>query len=557
VGKKNRLIQAVGISTAIVISNISLAAANNTSNSGISNDERNLNQMSVQSNPEINTSIREKIAQTPEANQSETTQDNTADIIKPPQQPIPSTDPLNPSPNPLSFPTQAEEVEAGAEQPITLEQAIQITVKNNKEIEEARIQVERSEAVLREARAALYPTFDLESGLSYGEDGLFLDGQGEQQAEAQFRDQFPDATDDEVQQAIDSELEDSPSNSFTFNNSLGLNYNIYDGGNRGATIRSAEKELRTSELQLETIVEQARFEAARDYYDLQNNDAQIRIQEAAVEDASQTLRDAQLLQQAGLGTRFDVVSAEVELSQAQQQLITARAEQNIARRQLAETLSVSHKTDLATAEAIEEVATWELSLPETIVQAFKNRAELEQSLLQREIGEENRTIALSQTRPRVSASATYGINDDFEDNIDFADNYSLGLQAQWRLFDGGAARAGAEQAERDVEIAETQFANQRNQIRFQVEQAYFGLESNKKNIATASKEVELAEESLRLARLRFQAGVGTQTEVIDAQTQLTTARGNLLTSIINYNQSYNQLQREVSNTPDNGLQDLP
>jgi outer membrane factor, OMF family len=552
VGNKSRLIQAVGISTAIVISNISLAAANNTSNSGINSDERSLAQVNIQSNSETNIPSRATIAQTPESNPSEATQDNTPDIIKPPQQPIPSTDPLNPSPNPLSFPTQADEVEVGSEQPITLEQAIKIALKNNKEIEEARIQVERSEAVLREARAALYPTLDLESGFSYGDDGLLLDNAVEQEA----RNDDPDVTDEEIEEFIDAE--GIPTSSFTFSNGLGLNYNIYDSGQRGATIRSAEKELRTTELELERIVEEARFEAARDYYDLQNNDALIRIEEAAVEDASQTLKDAQLLKQAGLGTRFDVVSAEVELSQAQQRLITAQANQNIARRQLAETLSVSHDTDLATADAIEEAGIWELSLPETIVQAFKNRAELEQFLLQREIGEENRTIALSQIRPRVSASATYSVSDDFEDDSsDFIDQYELGLQAQWRLFDGGAARASAEQAERDSQLAETRFANQRNQIRFGVEQAYFGLESSRKNIATSTKEVELAEESLRLARLRFQAGVGTQTEVIDAQTQLTTARGNLLSSIIEYNQSYNQLQRQVSNTPDNGLQDLP
>lgn len=567
-GKKSRLIQAVSISTAIVISNISLAAANNTSNSSISSDERSLAQINMQSNvlrrtttepawtssnSETNTPIKKTIAQTPAANQSEATQDNTADIIKPPQQPIPSTDPLNPSPNPLSFPTQADEVKVGTEQPITLEQAIEIALKNNKEIEEARIQVERSEAVLREARASLYPTFDLESGFSYSDQSLLLDNPIEQE----LRDANPDATDEQIQQEVDSQLEASPTKSFTFSNGLGLNYNIYDSGRRGATIRSAEKELRTTELELERIVEEARFETARDYYDLQNNDALIRIEEAAVEDASQTLKDAQLLKQAGLGTRFDVVSAEVELSQAQQRLITAQANQNIARRQLAETLSVSHDTDLATADAIEEAGTWKLSLPETIVQAFKNRAELEQFLLQREIGEENRTIALSQIRPRVSASASYGLSDDFEDNIGFTDNYSLGLQAQWRLFDGGAARASAEQAEKDSQLAETRFSNQRNQIRFGVEQAYFALESSRKNIATSTKEVELAQESLRLARLRFQAGVGTQTEVIDAQTQLTTARGNLLSSIIDYNQSYNQLQRQVSNTPDNGLQDLP
>ena len=308
---------------------------------------------------------------------------------------------------------------------------------------------------------------------------------------------------------------------------------------------------------MERIVEETRLETANDYYELQNNDAQVEIQQAAVEDAQQTLRDAQLLERAGLGTRFDVLRAEVELAQAEQRLTTANANQSIARRQLAETLSVSHSTQLTTADAIEEAGAWEMGLPETIVMAFKNRAELEQFLLQREISQEQRTIALSATRPQLSANAAYTTSDDFEDDFDISDSYSVGLSLQWRLFDGGAARAAANQAETDEQIAETQFANQRDEIRFAVEQAFFQLESNLNNIATARRSVELAEESLRLARLRFQAGVGTQTDVIEAQTSLTTERGNLLSSITDYNQSLASLNRQVSNTPDSGLQDLP
>ena len=213
---------------------------------------------------------------------------------------------------------------------------------------------------------------------------------------------------------------------------------------------------------------------------------------------------------------------------------------------------------MSTADKIEEAGVWELSLPESIVQAFKNRAELEQILLQREIGDEQRKLALSSVRPTISATAAYALNNDFEDDdVDFNDNYQVGLNLQWRLFDGGAARAAARQAEKDIEIAETQFTNQRNQIRFAVEQAFFQLESNERNIGTATKEVELAEESLRLARLRFQAGVGTQTDVIDAQTQLTAARGNLLSSIIQYNQSYVDLERQVSDVSETDLEELP
>ncbi|PSB12688.1 transporter [Pleurocapsa sp. CCALA 161] len=538
-GQKNKFIKVVGVSTAIALSNIITTVA----------QAPNVTAQQIAQESDLPDTDRE---------------------IESGQQPVSDVKKLNPSGNPLSFPTTPEEVQVDAQKPITLEQALQLSLKNNKEIEEARIQVERAEAELKQQKAALYPNLDLTSGLSYGND-LFLDSVTEQRIDQdvedtldQARAQDPNLTDaelgqieDNVRQSAEDQFTDTSSASFDFQGGLGINYDIYNGGRRGASIRAAEKQLRSTELDLERIVEEARFETARDYFNLQNGDAQVEIQQAAVQDATQTLKDAQLLQKAGLGTKFEVLQAQVELAQAEQQLTTAIANQNIARRQLAETLSVSHSTDLATADQIAEAGIWNLKLPETIVQAFKNRAELEQSLLQREISQEQRTIALSQTRPNLSASANYSLNDDFEDDFDITDQYQLGLNLQWRLFDGGAASAGAEQADRDREIAETQFANLRNQIRFAVEQAFYQLRSNQNNIITTTKEVELATESLRLARLRFQSGVGTQTDVIDAQTALTRARGDRLSSIIDYNQSYADLIRQVSNTPDNGLQDLP
>ena len=470
------------------------------------------------------------------AQASDSTSDATADIIEPAQQAIPSTEKLNPSSDLLSLPKEADEVEVGTQKSITLEQAIKLSLKNNKELQVARIQVESAEAALSQQRASLFPTLGLGSRLSYS-DSAFLDSIFEQQGGANSL-----VTSDD---------------SFDFDADLSINYDIYTGGQRGASIRAAEKQLRATELDLETSTEDTRLETASNYYSLQDSDAQVKIEESAVEDAQQTLKDAQLLEKAGLGTKFDVLRAEVELAQAQQRLSTAIANQNIARRQLAETLSVSHNSDLSTADAIEEAGNWELSLPQSIIQAFDNRAELEQFLLQKEIAQEQKTISLSSVRPTLSANGSYAFNDDFNDNFDSTDNYQIALQAQWNFFDGGAARAGARQSEKDIEIAETQFADQRNQIRFGVEQAFFGLEANEKNIGTATKEVDLAEESLRLARLRFQAGVGTQTDVIEAQTQLTTARGNLLSSIIDYNQSYADLQRQVSNNPEDEASEIP
>jgi outer membrane protein TolC len=83
------------------------------------------------------------------------------------------------------------------------------------------------------------------------------------------------------------------------------------------------------------------------------------------------------------------------------------------------------------------------------------------------------------------------------------------------------------------------------------------LNANKQNIQTAAFALERARESLRLARLRFQAGVGTQLEVINQQTELTRARGNLLRAILDYNRALAALQRAISNLPNNNLSDLP
>ncbi|WP_036482801.1 TolC family protein [Myxosarcina sp. GI1] len=564
-------LKAVSIGTAIVLSNVTLAAAEASTKAN-----KHLNTIepypqfeahflsakglfkpvvvSPKSNKLVNTDSNLTIESVPIISQSTPTpasSENRTNILESAEEPIPNPEILNPNANPLLFPTKPSEVDVDAPQPITLRQALELAIKNNKDIQVSRLNVERSQEELRQARADLYPTFstsvNVQNARSAGAD------LSEAAAEAAIEGADP-VTAQQLEQQFGSTNESSTS----FDGSVSVNYDIYTGGRRGADIRRAKRQLRFNELDLETIVEQTRFDTASDYYQLQNSDAQVEIQRAAVEDAQQTLKDAQLLEQAGLGTRFEVLQAEVELAQAQQDLTTAIANQNIARRQLAETLSLGQQVNLRSADAIEEAGNWNLTLPQSIVLAYKNRAELEQFLLQREINAAQRQIALADIRPQVSVTGSYQLFNGFNDDVDkLGDGYTAAAIVQWQFFDGGAARAIADQEETDIDIAETQFADQRNQVRFEVEQAYYGLEANQENIDTATRGVNLAEESLRLARLRFQAGVGTQTDVINAQTALTQARGDLVSAIIDYNQSYVQLQRAVTNLPDNSLYDLP
>ncbi|MEH2348334.1 MAG: TolC family protein [Nostoc sp.] len=420
---------------------------------------------------------------------------------------------LNPNPNPLQFPTKPEEVRIQGTVPISLAQALELVQRNNRDLQVAIRQLERSRSSLRASQAALFPTLGINSSVTNSGNGF---------------------------------TNNSSQASTSFNGSAQLNYDVYTSGNRQATIQAAEEQLRVDEFNVESQSLTIKLNATTQYYDLQQADEQVRINRSAVENAQASLRDTQAREQAGVGTRFDVLQSQVNLANTQQQLTNAISQQRISRRQLATTLSLSQSVDISAADSVKLAGLWERTVEESIVQAFKNRPELPQFLAQRNIAEQQRRQALSQLGPQISLAASYNLLDRYNDGVSVTDGYSVGLQGNLTLFDGGAAKAKAGQSRADIAIAETQFASQRDQIRFNVEQFYSQLQSNLKNVQTAGVALNQAREALNLARLRFQAGVGTQTEVIAAENDLTTAEGNRVTAILDYNRALANLQTLVT-----------
>ncbi len=452
----------------------------------------------------------------------------------------PAPNELNSSGNPLIFPTNPQEVDTTTRQSLTLNQAIELALRNNKDFQAARIALEKSEANLISARSALFPSLTTEFELSR-----------DNSAATELQNALS------TQNALNSPIPTEPilqsESSTNATGNVQLTYNIFSGGERSAQIEKAEKQVRSSRLQVEVTAEQTRFSATDSYYALQGTDAQVAIAQASVEDASQSLRDARLLEQAGLGTRFDVLRAEGDLATANEALTRAISDQRTARRRLVQVLGVGQKVELTAADPITEAGDWTMPLETSIVQAYKNRAELEQQLLQIDIYEQDRFIALSSIQPKIDFLANYNYQNNFDNSVGIVDGYSFAARVRWTFFDGGRAFAEARKADRDMDSAQTEFAKQRDQIRFDVEESYYTLTSTKENISSTRTNVTRFEEALRLARLRFQAGVGTQTDVINAQRDLANARGRYLQAIIGYNQALNKIQRAVSNLPDNNL----
>lgn len=458
---------------------------------------------------------------------------------------------INPIPNPLYVPNTPAAVQLEGSVALTLQQAIDIARRNNTTLRSSEVELAKSRERVKQAQAALLPQLDFQSSTEWRQSA---NGDiQERAARKQARKQGVEFPEDNTQNIPN----------FTFDTSLSLSYDTGIDGARSARIRATEKEVLLRELEFERLTEEVRLQTSADYFELQESDGRVKIGEAAVANAKKSLADAEALERAGVGTRFDVLQSQVTLSNEQQNLTNALRDQRVARRRLAQTLNVSQTVEITAADPIEPAGSWQFSLDETIIQAFNNRAELEQQLVRRDLNEEERKIALSAIRPRLILFASYDVlflapNDN---NVylprGWGDGYSVGARMSWNLFDGGAAKSQARQSELDKQISEITFEETRNDVRIQVERAFFELEASFENIGTAELGLEQAKEALRLARLRFQAGVGTQLEVINQETDLTRAQISLLVAIINYNRSLSALQRAVSNLPDNNLSDVP
>jgi outer membrane factor, OMF family len=457
------------------------------------------------------------------------------------------------------LPKSPEAVRLESKLPLTLEQSVELANRRNRDLEVARLTVEQQRFVIDETRAALYPSVGFRAGIDRVDSANAKIGKKQQRlaVEEQLA-AVPVLTNptpaqqaliDAVVQGLQSQLagiDDQPTATNSFLGTVSLNYDVFTSGQRSARIEGASAALRGQQAAYRTQFEQLRLDVANDYYDLLTADDLVRIAQQSVANAEENLRVTAAREQAGVGTRFEVLQAEVQLGDRRQQLVQAQSQQLVAQRQLAQRLSLP---DTLTVEAADPVAIsgqWDQQLENSILAALNNRSELDEVRSQREIALQNRRIALGSLGPQLTFNASMSIADDLIDKPLGAYGYAVGAQVSKTIFDGGAAKSVARQEEINASIADTQFSSFRNTIRFQVEQNYYTLQSSRVRIGTNRCAVQQAEEALNLARLRRDFGVGTTLEVINAETDLTTARGNYLQSVVDYNRALEALRRFVS-----------
>jgi OMF family outer membrane factor len=323
---------------------------------------------------------------------------------------------------------------------------------------------------------------------------------------------------------------------------------------RVPSIAAARDQFEKAKYQYVISLRDLRLQAATAYFDLQQADDQVRIGQESVRASIVSLRDAKARFQAGVATKLEVLEAETQLARDQQLLTNSLSFQAISRRTLAALLDLPQNVTPTAKDPSRVFGVWQPSLQESIIAAYTFREELDQALLDISIANSQANAAQGAVQPFLNIFAAFSGNVfDGQDPVIVAQpgidgtNYdtALGLNLSWRIFDGGAAAAQSRQNKQLAQENTFRFAQRRDGIRQEVETSFYELEKNNRNIVTTSQEVVSAREALRLARLRFQAGVTTQREVVDNQRDLTQAEVRYSNAITDYNKRLAELRRRT------------
>jgi len=436
------------------------------------------------------------------------------------------------APASLALPTKPAEVQIRQLRPIGLLEAENLAEVNNPNLKLIATQVDQAQSNLRAQIALWYPT------LSINANNLpsFTGGQ-----------QF-------TQVAGNPNLNgQSSTNRWFYGAQVQAQWALINP-QRVPAIAAARDSFEKAKDQYLISLRELRLQVDVAYFDLQQADDSVRIGQESVRASVVSLRDARARYQAGVATKLEVLEAETQLARDQQLLTDSLSAQSIARRTLAALLDLPPTVTPTAKDPARVVGTWQPSLQESIIAAFAFREELDQALLDISIANSTANQALGAVQPFLNVFNTLiagryrgqqNVLVDLPGSQGWNVDNSIGLNLTWNVFDGGAAAARSRAAKQQAQQFTYEFAKRRDDIRRDVEISFYELEKNNRNLTTTAREVLSAREALRLARLRLEAGVTTQREVVNNQRDLTQAEVRHSNAISDYNKRLAELRRRT------------
>jgi outer membrane protein TolC len=475
-------------------------------------------------------------------------------------QPMPSATPtpiVEPTPAAGATPKEMSDVripkgyewsEAGAPT-FTLEQAILTALQRNPDILRTKEEIERTKGVILEIGAQALPHVNPAATLTWTDPNLARSA-GTTSLSSTTGNQLAGA-------AALAAAAATPTPTATSVNRTDTAYAIRITGTQLVFNYSTFRSIRATFFQRDSAyfafrntVDQVIATVKTQFYQVILNRALITVQEESVRLLDSQLKDQENRFEAGTVPRFNVLQAQVQLSNQIPNLIAARNNYRISILQLAKTLGLDFNPLRGVGAPIHAVG--ELTYvprPVSLVQAIEfgkqSRPFLKQARANVLNAIEQVHVALGGFFPNFNTTGGYDI---FSSPVstslnDISKGWVFGVTGNWALWDSGETYGRVKEQHALLSEAKITYDDDVREVELEIQQAASNLVQNRELIQATEKNVEQADEAVRLAKARLDAGAGTQLDVLNAQVQLTTAQSIRLQALFGYNSSLAEFDR--------------
>lgn len=326
-------------------------------------------------------------------------------------------------------------------------------------------------------------------------------------------------------------------------NTLTAKLPIFTGGNLSGQIKKARANYQYNEVGVQRTYNEMRSTVTNGYFNMLQADNMQKLSAESVTRLEDHLKNVQAQYDVGVVAKVDVLRSQVELANAKQTLIQAENSYQVAEANMNKIVGLPMDTNLKLDNLLVYNA-YDKNMDECLAYAAEHRPELMQAKYNVDAAKGALMVARSGHMPQVAAQASQNWKSNSwpgDDN----DNWAVGLSVEMNVFDTGVTLSKIHGAEADLKKAQETYRDTVDSVNLDVRSNYLGLREAEKRISTTKLAVEQADEDYRIAQLRYMSGVGTNTDVLDAQVALTQAKTNYTQALYDYNTSKTALETSI------------
>jgi outer membrane protein len=433
--------------------------------------------------------------------------------------------------------TSGQEVPA---QPLTLEQAVRMALRQNPDFQEYADESQAARARWKQEQAGWYPRFDFHQNFTRGNNPVYVFGT--KLTQHRFS-------------ADDFQLNtlNTPRPLDNFQTRLDGQWTLFDSGETLFHQRSARKLVTAADFATEQARQDLIFEVIRSYYGVLVLEENLRAAGEAVKTAELSAQRMETMHKAGLIVDSDLLSAKVFLAQMKDRQIRAQNDQAVAKMQLAREMGLPVDTSADLSQTFTEPLTSQHTIEDWIKMALDHRPALRAVQFQQDAMEQERKAAKAEFGPKVGL---FGSTERDAMTLGGASgtNWTAGIQLDVNLFAGGAQKAKLAEATANASKARHSVEWFRSGVQMEVRRAYLDANAAAQRTAAAHDASDQAKESLRIVQNRYETGLTTATELFRTQTALLEAITGYLLALQDWHVARAQLARAAGVlTPESAL----